>query len=69
VQLQLESDPSALSARIDDPGRAGAALTQLTAAGIAVSEFALGQPSLDAVFLALTGHAAEPETTEEAGAA
>jgi ABC-2 type transport system ATP-binding protein len=69
VQLQLESDPSALSARIDDPGRAGAALTQLATAGIAVSEFALGQPSLDAVFLALTGHAAEPETTEEAGAA
>ncbi len=55
VPVQLESDPSALSARVDDPARAGTALTELAAAGVGVSEFSLGQPSLDAVFLALTG--------------
>jgi ABC-2 type transport system ATP-binding protein len=35
------------------------ALAQLAAGGIAVSEFALAQPSLDDVFLALTGKPAE----------
>ena len=56
--VQLESDRAALSARVSDPERAGAALTELGAAGIAVGEFVLGQPSLDEVFLALTGHPA-----------
>ncbi len=36
--------------------RAAAALAGLARAGIAVGEFALGQPSLDEVFLSLTGH-------------
>ena len=35
--------------------QAAAAVTELGRAGIAVGEFALGQPSLDEVFLALTG--------------
>jgi len=56
--IQLESDRAALSARVADPERAGAALTELGAAGIVVGEFVLGQPSLDEVFLALTGHPA-----------
>jgi ABC-2 type transport system ATP-binding protein len=58
---QLASDPVALSARTDDPDRVAHVLTELSAAGIAVGEFALGQPSLDEVFLALTGHPAEEE--------
>ena len=37
----------------------GHALAELSRAGIAVSDFALGQPSLDEVFLALTGQPAE----------
>jgi ABC-2 type transport system ATP-binding protein len=71
VSVQLEPDPSGLSARIDDPARAGEALTELARNGVVVSEFALGQPSLDAVFLALTGHPAEAEGggDVEAGAA
>jgi ABC-2 type transport system ATP-binding protein len=69
VPVQLEPDPSALSARVDDPARAGEALTQLTMAGVEVSEFSLGQPSLDAVFLALTGHPAESTDASQAGAA
>jgi len=37
--------------------QAAAAVTGLGRTGVTVSEFALGQPSLDEVFLALTGHA------------
>ena len=57
-----ERDPASLSARITPErdaqalgGRVVRALGELTGAGIAVGEFALGQPSLDEVFLALTG--------------
>ena len=63
--VHLEADPAALSARITEPERAARAMAALDQAGIAVAEFALGQPSLDAVFLALTGHPAEPEPAAE----
>jgi ABC-2 type transport system ATP-binding protein len=56
-----ESDPAALSARAPDPDRVAAALAELSRAGVAVAEFALGQPSLDEVFLALTGRPAESD--------
>src|SRR5262249_18447827 len=36
--------------------RVTAALSALAGAGIAIGEFAFGQPSMDEVFLALTGH-------------
>ena len=63
----LEADPAALSARTPDPDRAATALAQLSLAGVGVAEFSLGQPSLDEVFLSLTGHPAEdPLTTEDA---
>jgi ABC-2 type transport system ATP-binding protein len=39
--------------------QASRALAELALAGITVDEFSLGQPSLDEVFLALTGHPAE----------
>ena len=42
------------------------ALARLTSAGIGVSDFALGQPSLDEVFLALTGSQAAPAQPEQA---
>jgi len=63
---QLESDPAALSSRVSDPQQVATALAELTGAGFAVTEFALGQPSLDEVFLALTGHPAEPTPEEDA---
>jgi ABC-2 type transport system ATP-binding protein len=44
------------------------ALARLTGAGIGVSDFALGQPSLDEVFLALTGGQAAPANTRQAPA-
>jgi ABC-2 type transport system ATP-binding protein len=67
VPVQLDSDPAALTARVSDPERVAHALTELARCGIAVTDFALGQPSLDEVFLALTGHPTESDhvTTEE----
>ena len=62
--VTVESDPSALSAVDVDADRAAAALAALASAQIPVAEFALGQPSLDEVFLALTGHPADGTTDE-----
>jgi ABC-2 type transport system ATP-binding protein len=62
---QLEPDPAALSVRAPDSELAVAAVAELSRAGIAVAEMALGQPSLDEVFLALTGHPAENDLTTE----
>jgi len=59
--VQHDNDPRALSVQLDDPARAVAGLADLAAAGVPVSEFSLGQPSLDEVFFALTGHPAEAE--------
>ncbi len=58
--VRLEGDPAALSVPVAGADEARGALDALAEDGIAVAGFALGQPSLDEVFLALTGHAAEP---------
>ncbi len=60
-----DTDPAALSATCSDPGRAAAAIAQLAAAGVEITGFSLAQPSLDEVFLALTGHpsAESPDRT------
>ncbi len=63
--VHLESDPSALSASCADADRAAEAVAELARNGIGVAGFSLGQPSLDEVFLALTGHPAEDEAEEE----
>jgi len=66
VTVERDTDPAALTARGATPDRIAVGLAELVNAGITVEEFALGQPSLDEVFLALTGHPAEePEATEE----
>ncbi|MFZ4453957.1 ATP-binding cassette domain-containing protein [Salibacterium aidingense] len=63
--VELASDPSALSTWVNDVNRAAHAIGELEREGIAVSDFSLGQPSLDEVFLTLTGRTAEAaETTE-----
>ncbi|MEV0689251.1 ATP-binding cassette domain-containing protein [Streptomyces sp. NPDC050388] len=63
AQVQLEPDPVTLTARLGAAAhhdtaaeQAARALGELAAAGITVDNFSLGQPSLDEVFLALTGH-------------
>jgi ABC-2 type transport system ATP-binding protein len=65
VPTYLESDPATVTARSADAGDVGAALTELSRVGIAVAEVSLGQPSLDEVFLALTGHPAEQDGADD----
>ena len=67
--VQLEPEPAALSAQCADAGRAAEAVAELSRAGVGVADFALGQPSLDEVFLALTGHPAEDTDAAGYGAA
>ncbi len=69
VPMHLDSDPAALSARVSDPERVAHALAELSRSGVAVTDFALGQPSLDEVFLALTGRPAEDANATEEDAA
>jgi ABC-2 type transport system ATP-binding protein len=66
--VHLDSDPSALTGPCAAADRAAEAVAELSRAGIPVADFSLGQPSLDEVFLALTGHTAEEsaELEEEA---
>jgi ABC-2 type transport system ATP-binding protein len=65
AQLHLDADPAALSARVTDAERVSHGLVELSRSGITVTEFALGQPSLDEVFLALTGHPAGEGDTND----
>src|SRR5579859_778627 len=72
VPVHMETDPVALSARVAaEPAthemgeRVAHALAELSRSGVAVTDFALGQPSLDEVFLALTGHVAEDHAAVE----
>jgi ABC-2 type transport system ATP-binding protein len=60
--VHLEADPAGMSAACPpDPERAAEAIAELARNGIAIAEFSLGQPSLDEVFLALTGRPAEED--------
>ena len=64
--VRLETNPAVLLTRLTAPhedlgARATQALTALAAAGIAVHQFALGQPTLDEAFLAITGRRADPD--------
>jgi ABC-2 type transport system ATP-binding protein len=61
VPATAEPDPAMLTTRMPPTGQdSTAALTralgEFTRAGVRVADFAFGQPSLDEVFLALTGH-------------
>lgn len=65
ANVHLESDPTALSIQFSDSAQATYALAELPRAGIALSSFSMGQPSLDEVFLALTGRASKPAESAE----
>jgi ABC-2 type transport system ATP-binding protein len=62
--VHLEPDPAALSASCADADRAAAAVAELARSGVRIGDFSLGQPTLDEVFLALTGHPAEDQSAE-----
>ncbi len=66
---ERSADPAALSARTGDSAAVAQLLPALADAGIAVAEFSLGQPTLDEVFLALTGRPAADEEIDEGSAA
>ena len=66
--LHLEPDPAALSAQCSDADRAAKAVADLTRSGVRIADFSVGQPSLDEVFLALTGHPAEGDAVEQTDA-
>ena len=67
--VHLEQDPAALSVQCADGDRGAEAVAALSRAGVRIADFSLGQPSLDEVFLALTGHTAEPDVEEQEAAA
>jgi ABC-2 type transport system ATP-binding protein len=56
--VQEDGDPTALSVSVADADRAAEAVGEVVRSGVAVAGFSLGQPSLDEVFLALTGRPA-----------
>ncbi|MFF8191552.1 ATP-binding cassette domain-containing protein [Streptomyces bobili] len=69
AQVQHDPDPLALTARLAPSSgdtaaeQAARALSELARTGITVDNFSLGQPSLDEVFLALTGHDTQADDT------
>ncbi|MEU0273862.1 ATP-binding cassette domain-containing protein [Streptomyces sp. NPDC006307] len=65
AQTQIEGD--VITAPVNDPELMPAVVRRLDGAGIAVGELTLRRSSLDEVFLALTGHRAEPEPGKEPG--
>jgi ABC-2 type transport system ATP-binding protein len=62
--VTLEPDPAALSVGCSDADRGAEAVAELVRAGVRIADFSLGQPSLDEVFLALTGHTAQEVPAE-----
>ena len=66
VDTHLEPDAAGLSVPSTRTEQATEAIGELSRSGIGVASFSLGQPTLDEVFLALTGHPAEQdEATDE----
>ncbi len=61
ADVLLEPDPAALTVPRADAGGAAHAVGELARSGVSVAQFGLDQPSLDEVFLALTGAPAVPE--------
>jgi ABC-2 type transport system ATP-binding protein len=57
--LLPSADATQLAARLRHAGEATDVLTALSAGGVEIAEFSVGNPSLDEVFLALTGRRAE----------
>jgi len=64
VEVRQEVDPTALGANVESSAVVTRALTALDGAGIRLAQFSLGQPTLDEVFLSLTGHPADDSTDE-----
>lgn len=59
-----DAEPNSLTVQFSDTHKATEALTGLSQAGIPLASFSMGQPSLDEVFLALTGQVSPPIARE-----
>ena len=59
------ADATSVAARLSSPAQAADVLAALARDSVEVAEFTVGNPSLDEVFLALTGHATEASNGEE----
>ena len=66
--VRLEPDSAALSVECSDADRGAEAVAGLARSGVGIADFSLGQPSLDEVFLALTGRPAEDVSSDLANA-
>jgi ABC-2 type transport system ATP-binding protein len=60
---QRNEEDARLSIAVRSPVEANKALAALIASGIELADFALGNPSLDEVFFALTGHPTERQAS------
>jgi ABC-2 type transport system ATP-binding protein len=60
-------EPLEVTARVDSPAQAAAVLSALGEAGVDVAQLSVGDPSLDEVFLALTGKPTTDSTAQEVG--
>jgi oleandomycin transport system ATP-binding protein len=69
VAPDVSSDTGLVTAAISDPAMTPAVVRRLDDAGIVPAELSLRMPSLDEVFLTLTGHRAENDGAEEDGRA
>jgi oleandomycin transport system ATP-binding protein len=58
------TDGQVVTVRVDDRSALGQVVRSLDDAGIVVDDLSLRRPSLDEVFLAVTGHLAEEETDD-----
>lgn len=65
VPVHTSTDGVTLSAQAKDSSIVAEALGELGKEKIAISDFSLGRPSLDEVFLTLTGQSASDQPTEE----
>ncbi len=65
IVAHLEPDPTALSAQVSDPELLANTISALSQAEIVLTEFSLGQPSLDEVFLALTDQPIKDKTSTQ----
>jgi oleandomycin transport system ATP-binding protein len=61
----VDPDTRLVKVPVDDTALVAAAVRRLDDAGIAIADLALRRPSLDDVFLQLTGHKAEPGSRED----
>lgn len=64
VPVHIEAAPGALSVQFSDVAKATYALADLPRAGIDLAHYSMGQPSLDEVFMALTGRPVEAPVAE-----